>query len=95
LYVHVVAPGANGDAVVTVADPRVVDADALGVLDVDAVGVGAVGRRADVEPVDTHVAAAVEPEVELRAVLHPQALHHQVPAHEEPQQLHTHRHTYQ
>jgi hypothetical protein len=77
----------NSQRLPTVADPRVVDGDALGVLDMDAVRVGTVRRRADVHPIDADVAAAVEPEVELRAVLHPQARHHQVPTHEEPHQL--------
>jgi hypothetical protein len=45
--------------------------DGLGVLDVDAVGVGAERRRADEETVHAHLVAAVELEVELRAVLDP------------------------
>ena len=71
----------------TVVDPGVEDLDGRGVLDVDAVGVGAERRRAHEEAVDENSRAAVELEVELRAVLDPQAAHSHVVAQDEPYQL--------
>uniref|UniRef100_A0A804QNQ9 Uncharacterized protein n=1 Tax=Zea mays TaxID=4577 RepID=A0A804QNQ9_MAIZE len=47
LDVHVAGAGADGDAVVAVGDGGVGDEDVLGVLDVDAVRVGAQRRGAD------------------------------------------------
>ncbi|BAS71902.1 Os01g0329350, partial [Oryza sativa Japonica Group] len=89
LDAHPRAAAADADAVVAVADPGVEDPDGARVLDVDAVGVRARRRRADDEAVDQHPAAPVELEVELRAVLHPQALHAHVAARHELDQLHT------
>ena len=71
----------------TVVDPGVEDLDGRGVLDVDAVRVGAGRRRADEEAVDAHPVAGVELEVELRAVLDSQAAHRHVVAREESYQL--------
>lgn len=59
--------GADGDAVVAAGDGGVGDEDARGVLDADAIGVGALRRGAAGQPADEHAAAAVEPDVELRA----------------------------
>jgi PHD/YefM family antitoxin component YafN of YafNO toxin-antitoxin module len=56
---------------------------------VDAVRVGAGRRRADEEAVDAHALAVVEPEVELRAVLDPQAAYRHVIAREESYELQT------
>lgn len=89
LDAHPRAAAADADAVVAVADPGVEDPDGARVLDVDAVGVRARRRRADDEAVDQHPAAPVELEVELRAVLHPQALHAHVAARHELDQLHS------
>lgn len=78
----------------TVVDPGVDDLNCRGVLDVDTVGVGAERRRADGEAVDEHPRAVVELEVELRAVLDPQAAHRHAVAQEESYQLwqkHTNR----
>jgi hypothetical protein len=71
----------------TVVDPGVEDLDGRGVLDVDAVRVGAERRRADEEAIHAHPLAVVELEVELRAVLDPQAAHRHVVAQEESYQL--------
>lgn len=89
LDAHPRAAAADADAVVAVADPGVEDPDGARVFDVDAVGVRARRRRADDEAVDQHPAAPVELEVELRAVLHPQALHAHVAARHELDQLHS------
>jgi hypothetical protein len=87
LDVHVEGAGADGDAVVAVGDRRVGDEHVLGVLDVDAVRVGALLRGADGQAAHQHAAAAVETEVELGAVLHLEALHRHVVAREEPERL--------
>ena len=83
LDVDIGASGADGDTVVAVVDPGVEDLDGRGVLDVDAVRVGAGRRRADEEAVDAHPLAVVELEVELRAVLDSQAADRHVVAQEE------------
>ncbi|CAD6229520.1 unnamed protein product [Miscanthus lutarioriparius] len=57
--------------------------DVLGVLDVDAVGVGAQRRGANGQAADEHAAAAVKLD---GAVLHLEALHRHV-GHEKPQRL--------
>jgi hypothetical protein len=87
LDVHVEGACADGDAVVAVGDGGVGDEDVLGVLDVDAVRVGAQRRGADGEAAGHHAAAAVEPDVELGAVLHLEPLHRHVVGHEKPQRL--------
>ena len=79
--------GADGDAVVAVGDDGVGDEDVLGVLDVDAVGVGAQRGGANGQAVDVHASAAVEPEVGLRAVVYLEPLHRHVVALEKPQCL--------
>lgn len=71
----------------TIAYHRVVDGHGSGVLDVDAVGVGAEGRRVYGQSLDVHVLAGVELDVELRAVLDAQVSHGEIAAHEEPDQL--------
>ena len=81
LGVLVEGAGADGDALVAVGDGGVGDEDVLGVLDVDAVGVGAQRRGANGQ--DEHAAAAVKLD---GAVLHLEALHRHV-CHEKPQRL--------
>ncbi|RZR76326.1 hypothetical protein BHM03_00001012 [Ensete ventricosum] len=71
----------------TIAYHRVVDGHGSGILDVDAVGVGAEGRRVYGQSFDVYVLAGVELDVELRAVLDAQVSHGEIAAHEEPDQL--------
>jgi hypothetical protein len=87
LDVDVERAGADGDAVVAVGDGGVADVDVPRVLHVDAVRVGAQRGGRDGEPPHLHAAALVEPEVELGAVLHLEALHAQVVATEKPHHL--------
>ena len=87
LDVHVEGAGADGDAVVAVGDGGVGDDDVLTVLHVDAVRVGAQRRRADGQAAGDHAAAAVEPDVELGAVLHLEALQRHVVGHGKPHRL--------
>ena len=62
------AAGAYGDAIVARADGGIGDPHALAPLDVDAVRVGAVPRRGDVEPPHVDAAALDDGDVHLRAV---------------------------
>lgn len=71
----------------TCGDEVVHDLDVRGVVEVDAVGVGAVGRRDHPEEIGLHVGAPREHEVELRPVLQRQALHAHSPAFLEVQRL--------
>lgn len=66
--------------IVTIGDVGAVDLRILRVLQVDAVGVGAVGGRADADVAHRDAQTAVELEVRLRAVPDPQILHRDVAA---------------
>jgi hypothetical protein len=79
------------DAVVAAGGRGAGDEDVRVILDVDAVGVGALRRGTDGQAADHHAAAAVEPDVELRAGLHLQPLHRHVVAQEKPYSLATNR----
>lgn len=68
----------------TISDDRVVYVDIVGVLDVNSIGVGTGRGCFDVKGIDVDVVAAVEPEMELRAVLYLDSFHHQVWAPEKP-----------
>ena len=65
---QVLGAGADGDAVVPGSDGGVLDDDIGGELDMDAVGVGAVAARNDVDPLKAHILGGVYHNVEHLAV---------------------------
>jgi len=85
------AAGAYGDAVVARADGRIGDLHAVAPLDVDAVRVGAVPRRGDVEPPHVDAAALDDGDVHLRAVAAAELAQLQVVAAHQLQRLPCHR----
>jgi hypothetical protein len=72
---------------ITAADGRAPDLDVLGVLKMDAVGVGAVSGGGDGDVLHPDASGAVELEVALRAVADPDVAHADIEAVVEPYQL--------
>ena len=86
-HVHAVVALADGDAVVARADARVRDGHPGAALDVDAVRVGAAGRRADPEPAHPDAPRLQQRHVEELGVHRRHTPHRRVPGVDEPHAL--------
>lgn len=88
VYLDGLAAGDHGHAVVSSADDGLGDLDVGGAADVDAVGVGAVGRRRYPHVAYAHVLAREDVEVGALAVDRLYVLDPRVPHEVESQRLH-------